>query len=265
MPRPLPAQGGSYSDGALDRHRKAQYRNYMLVMDVRGLSGEDRAYARFWNHLHSIESALEGVKLGLWLRGRPSLPVVSDMAMNGPLVALAWPRQGDDFESEKRPLREDMLEALDWQNVVAVPLARFELPPEVHQALRQHIGYSPTMDGQVSGWWSEEDDGIPARRPSGALLPPKGQKLDSGSECLVLVDVDDWWGVLSSLGLGGYSFGIRLEAGEVVRFVDEQGQRWLVRLIGDVASHELRDRWGDQAAERARPGAPAVRVTVSAE
>jgi len=27
-------------------------------MDVRGLAGTDRAYARFWNHLHSIESAL---------------------------------------------------------------------------------------------------------------------------------------------------------------------------------------------------------------
>lgn len=240
----------------------------MLVMDVRELSGDDRAYAHFWNHLHTIESAIAGVKLGLWLRNDWSPPATNEMATNGTLVELGWPAQGDGFSSARYTL--EVLDELDWQSVVAVALARFELPERVHTLLRQRLGYSATIDGQVSGWWSREDDEVRNDRPTGALLPEQGRSLASGSEseCLVLVDVDDWWAVLSTLGLGSYSFGLRLEAGETLRFISDEPEqrRWSVRRIEDVADPELlRDRWGDEAARRARAGVSAVRVAVAAE
>jgi hypothetical protein len=231
----------------------------MLVMDVRGLSGDDRAYARFWNHLHSIESALAGVKLGLWLRNGSKIPSVS--SNDGVLVELGWSTGGDGFESTRRRFGPEALAAFAWETVLAVALARFELPDWVHSLLVERVGYSPTIPGQVSGWWTE-DTQLPGYRPGGALLP-EGDALADGCECIVLVDVDDWWGVLSPLALGAYSFGIQLEAGETVAFLDENGRRWAVRRIADADLDEVRARWGGQVAGRARAGLPIVRVSVS--
>ena len=231
----------------------------MLVMDVRGLSGTEPAYARFWNHLHSIETALAGVKLGLWLRGPVSAPAAS--ATDGVVVELGWPSSPDRFQRVRVVMGMDALRAFDWSTVQAVALARFELPIGVHELLAQRVGYSAEVPGQVGGWWTD-DARIPAYRPSGALLPEGGTLADQ-RECLVLVDVDDWWGVLSMLGLGSYEFGIRLEAGETITFLDEHGQRWAVRRIEDVSPGEVRARWGARAADRTRDGVPTVRVRVS--
>jgi len=92
---------------------------------------------------------------------------------------------------------------------------------------------------------------------------PEGGELADERECLVLIDVDDWWGVLSPFGLGTYTFGAQLEAGETISFLDETGRRWAVRRISDADPTEVRARWGADAAERTRMGLPAVRVKVS--
>jgi hypothetical protein len=231
----------------------------MLVMDVRGLAGTDRAYARFWNHLHSIESALSGVKLGLWLK--TAVPIPARSSEEGVVVELGWPVGDDQFETARRVLRPDSLSEFDWSTVQAVALARFELPRWTHELLANRLGYVATLPNQVSGWWTDAMQRS-GSRPHGALLPEGGEIADD-RECLVLVDVDDWWGVLSPLGLGTYTFGTQLEAGETVSFLDETGQRWAVRRVPDADPNEVRARWGGYVAERARPGQPAVRVKVS--
>lgn len=228
-------------------------------MDVRGLAGTDRAYARFWNHLHSIESALSGVKLGLWLKNAVSIsPRSSD---DGIVVEFGWPVGTDQFATARRVIRPDALSEFDWNAVQAVALARFELPRWTHDLLASRMGYAATMPSQVSGWWTDATQ-KPGSRPNGALLPEGGELADE-RECLVLVDVDDWWGVLSPLGLGTYTFGAQLEAGETISFLDETGRRWAVRKISDADPTEVRTRWGAHAAERTRMGLPAVRVKVS--
>jgi hypothetical protein len=231
----------------------------MLVMDVRGLAETDRAYARFWNHLHSIDSALSGVKLGLWLKNAGSVPTRS--SDDGIVVELGWAVGDDKFETARRVLRLDALSEFDWSAVQAVALARFELPRWAHDLLATRMGYAATLPTQVSGWWTDATQ-KPGSRPSGALLP-EGGELANERECLVLVDVDDWWGVLSPLGLGTYTFGAQLEAGETISFLDETGRRWAVRRVSDADSAEVLARWGAQAAERARAGLPAIRVKVS--
>jgi hypothetical protein len=231
----------------------------MLVMDVHGLAGTDRAYARFWNHLHSIEVALAGVKLGLWLRGPAMVPTGSPGG--DVVVELGWPSGADQFQYTRVAMGVDAFQSFDWSAVQAVALARFELPTWTHDLLTQRLGYSAVVPGQVSGWWGEKPE-LPGDRPNGALLPEGGVLADQ-RECLVLVDVDDWWGVLSALGLGSYTVGAQLEAGETVSFLDDDGRRWAVRRIEDAEPGEVRARWGVQAAERARAGVPAVRVSVS--
>lgn len=232
----------------------------MLVMDVRGLAGTDRAYARFWNHLHSLETALAGVQLGLWLRAPVPVPAGSS-SQSGVLVEFGWATDAERFQHARVTMSADELRGFDWSCVQAVALARFELATWVHDLLAQRLGYSPELPGQVSGWWTDEAQ-RPTYRPSAALLPEGGTLADQ-RECLVLVDVDDWWGVLSTLGLGSYEFGIRLEAGETVSFLTEDGRRWAVRNAGDLSLAEIRSRWGTSAADRTRDGAPAVRVRVS--
>lgn len=231
----------------------------MLVMDVRGLAGTDRAYARFWNYLHSIDSALSGVKLGLWLKNPASVPARS--SDGGIVVELGWAVGDDQFETARRVIRPDALSEFDWSAVQAVALARFELPRWVHDLLASRMGYSATLPAQVSGWWTDAMQ-KPGSRPGGALLP-EGGELANERECLVLVDVDDWWGILSRIGLGRYMFGAQLEAGETIGFLDETGRRWAVRRVSDADPNEVRARWGAPAAERARSGQPAIRVKVS--
>jgi hypothetical protein len=119
-----------------------------------------------------------------------------------------------------------------------------------------------SLPTQVSGWWTDATQQS-GSRPSGALLP-EGGELANERECLALVDVDTHrWGVLSPLGLGTYTFGAQLEAGETISFIDETGRRWAVRRVSDADPAEVRARWGAQAAERARAGLPAIRVKVS--
>jgi hypothetical protein len=231
----------------------------MLFMDVRALNGADRAYARYWNHVHSVERALAGVKLALWLRTAPSIPRESS---EGIVVELGWPVAPDQFQHVRITLDAAALQAFAWGLVDAVALARFELPNWVHDLIERKLGYSAKLPGQVNGWWTDEAE-TPRWRPSGALLPPRGEPLADGQDCLVLVDLDDWWGVLSGLGLGSYTFASRLESGETVAFLDESGRRWAVRRLDDIDPADVRTRWGAQAAERARPGVGAVRVRVS--
>jgi hypothetical protein len=231
----------------------------MLVMDVRGLAGAERAYARFWNYLHSIESALSGVKLGLWVKNAASIPPRS--SDDGVVVDFGWPVGDDQFEAARRVVRPEVLSEFDWSAVRAVALARFELPRWAHDILANRMGYAATMPNQVSGWWTDAAQ-KPGARPDGALLPESGELADE-CECLVLVDTDDWWGVLSPLGVGPYTFGGQLEAGETISFFDETGRRWAVRRVSDADPSEVRARWGVHAAERSRAGVPAVRVKVS--
>lgn len=228
-------------------------------MDVRTLNGSERAYARYWNQVHSVESALSGVQLALWLRTAPSLPRESP---KGVTVEFGWPVSVDQIETLRRTLDVAALQTFDWGLVEAVALARFELPKWVHDILKRKLSYSAELPEQVNGWWTDEVE-RPTWRPNGALLPPHGELLTDQQDCLVLIDVDDWWGVLSILGLGSYAFGSRLESGETVSFLDERGRRWAVRALDFVDPINVEARWGIHAAQRTRPGVGAVRVRVS--
>jgi hypothetical protein len=125
----------------------------MLFMDVRALHGADRAYARYWNHVHSVESALAGVKLALWLQAAPSIPRESS---EGVVVDLGWPAASDQFQHARMTLDAAALQAFAWPLVDAVALARFELPNWVHDLIERKLGYSAKLPGQVSGWWTDE-------------------------------------------------------------------------------------------------------------
>lgn len=170
-----------------------------------------------------------------------------------------------------------------------VVLARRELPAGVFELLRETLGYEPDLETQLPGWWYGFDDELPDReppwRPTGALVPalasrPGGEgegdcgdgagpaDLRDGARCLVMVEVDDCWLVLSERGLRTYAFGQRLADGEGVRFVRKTGtglEVWRVMAAGVIDVADIGARFGAEAAERARKDAPAVLVTVSRE
>lgn len=171
-----------------------------------------------------------------------------------------------------------------------VVLARRELPVAVFRMLRETLGYEPDLETQLPGWWYGLDDELPDReppwRPTGALLPeaPSGPggdgdgdcggdgggpaDLRDGARCLVMVEVDDCWLVLSERGLRTYAFGQRLADGEGVRFVRSTGhglEVWRAMAAGVIEVAGIEARFGAEAAERARKDAPAVLVTVTRE
>ncbi len=233
----------------------------MLSIDVPRGESTDRSYAHFWNHTHSIETALDGVRLALWMDRASVLPEDSDS--ESVIVVEFGNSSVQPFLANRRRLNKQALETLDWKAVICVALARFELFEQhawVAQLLMTKMSYSATLPTQVSGWWTDETK-RPSYRETGALLP-ENARLADGAQCLVLVDLDDWWGVLSQLGLGTYTFGSRLEAGEVITFLDTEERRWAVQRERDVELSELTRRWGPLAADRARGDSPLLVVRV---
>jgi hypothetical protein len=260
----------------------------MLVLDLDAPGAKDRALVKFFARAHSVDAALEGWRLALWCPHRPAaLGRVTRGHDRGDapegVVAFGWPGQaakkakkgkrapgkGKDENLALVPVaavieRPALLEA--GQRVV---LARRELPAEMFHLLRARLRYEPDLAEQILGWWYGRDDELPTReppwRPTGSLLVEGGGDLREGARCLVLVEVDDCWFVLSERALLTYAFGIRLDNREPLRFVDQRLETWRVEQAGAIDIEQVRARFGAGAAERAREDAASVEVVVTRE
>ena len=201
----------------------------MLVLDIESKDPKDRALMGFFALAHSVDAAIEGWQLALWCPKGPPDALSSHVtgkqaksdASKGSMAAFGWPRQGrakncvvpidDGFDASKLIQPE--------QQVV---LARRELPENIQGVLRRTLSYKPDLEKQILGWWYGLDDELPDQkppwRPTASLLPEGGGDLQEGKRCLVLIDVNDCWLVLSERALRTYTFGDRLAEGESVRF-----------------------------------------------
>jgi hypothetical protein len=152
-----------------------------------------------------------------------------------------------------------------------VVLARPTLPERIRDVLNR-AGYYWEIPGEAYrnqrfGWQEETREAAEktrSQRPShnGTLgvLPAPGKRLDE-DECLLLVEVNYQWLVLSEIGLHGRTGGQKLLRGESIYFVTNEAEDWAIyelALQRMVERNEVDVKWGVPAARRARPDAPSV-------
>jgi len=210
---------------------------------------KDASLARFFAYAHSVEAALTGWRLALWCSAEPAgLGMLR--GEEGP-IAFGWPmsRVGSTkvatIPMTTFLMHQDLVEP--GQRVV---LARRELPASVFSLLRTQLGYAPDVPGQIGGWWYDVDEPLPESQPpwrqTAMLLPPDENGLRDGTECLLLVDVNDCAYVLSVPALRTYTFGERLADGEeqrLVRFIDDQREVWRVTQAQPLRPNEVAMRF----------------------
>jgi hypothetical protein len=132
------------------------------------------------------------------------------------------------------------------------------------------------LEGQVSGYWIAPHASVPteqpAWRPTGAVLPPEGSRLDAGATVLDLVPIDYVWFPLSEAGIHTYAHSAALAS-------EEEGWRFVpcgspdypwpcvysARLHGALPAQRVRELYGEQAAQRARGDFDAVQIAVVRE
>jgi hypothetical protein len=251
----------------------------MHFISSKGLVGADLDRVEFWNKAHSVGMVERQWCLALWCSARPqwASPGSRRSAASRlvePVVGFGWPRRmGERVSWSEVPLRE-VVDSIDRLDVASeVVLARRDLPTAVLQELERRFGYTPGLRGQVSGWWLDDEDPAPtlapAWQPTGALVTTRRDgALRPGDEALILVEVDDWWAVLSEYAMLTYSFGAALFDGRPIRFAaNERGtlRCWFVGRVDTVDRSQVARRFGDDVAQRARPDAPSVLVRVNAE
>lgn len=236
----------------------------MLFMDTEGLRGAEKQFARFWSRAHAVDSLMDGWQLALWYRQQPAW-ASSQVRRNrsDTIAAIAWP--GDGRRRNWKLLSVDVFvqNPAFLVGAVSVVLARKRLPPDVFRLLEERLDYRRELPGQVNGWWYEAVEKVPSTRPdwrhTGALYsPPQG--IGTGRECLVLVEIDDWWGVLSERALYTYTFGSHLADGETVAFLCDHSELGGVELsLARRINHGIvHTDFGVAAAERARDDAKTV-------
>ena len=229
-----------------------------------------RQYAEFWNLVHSLEHT-SNVRLGVWRDKQPvrtTTPVISST----PHAVFGWPGRS---KPNWAPLPIDALEQnpeiLGTGEPNNVVLARRNLPKTLFQALEQRYDYHPDLDGQEEGWWFTDGRSIPRSQPRSrstiALLPEasglRSHGLQEGVECLVLVEVDDWWAVLSERALRVYEVGAALDDHRPVQLAQwKKGRRtvWDVELAASITAGTVQRRFGRAAARRAIPDVKSIVV-----
>jgi len=247
----------------------------MLVRELTAAETRDprkRQLMEFWNLVHALEHSSD-VRLGIWLESPPALsqaPVVS----SAPLAVLGWQGRSspgwvalpvDALRRDPRTLGTGVPDD--------VVLARRSLPAAVFTALEERYSYRPDLDGQEDGSWFLDGQSVPRTAPASrsavALLPEvvgRARGIREGGECLVLVDIDDWWAVLSERALRIYDIGAALDDTRPVQFVQwEKSHRvlWGVQLAPSISLSAVRRRFGKEAATRARPDAKSIVVRCS--
>jgi hypothetical protein len=153
-----------------------------------------------------------------------------------------------------------------------VVLARPELPKPIWDQLNLAGYYRqvPENENQRFGWQEEARDAAEKVRSlrlssneSLGLLPVPGKRVHE-DECLLLVEVNYQWLVLSELGLHGRAGGQKLLRRENIYFVANELEGWAIyELIPrrSVDQEGVRTRWGGPAAHRAREGASSLVVS----
>jgi hypothetical protein len=242
---------------------------------VRELTREDaldpqkKRLIDFWNVAHAMEHRSD-VRLGIWRTKPPKLPAVSFPASTA-LAVFAWPTRAR-FGMATLPLGfverdPDLLGTGTSDDVV---MARRSLPEAVFSELEKRFSYRPRLENQEDGWWFLDKKPIPAHAPPRheglALLPESGDangrrtKMDA----LLLVEIDDYWRVLSERALRVYGVGAALDDQQPVQFVQWKRRRrvvWDVRLASPVLLKNISARFGAEAADRALPHAPSIVVS----
>ncbi len=246
----------------------------MLVIDERNLTGEELAYAKFFNVAHSGDFWGEGWRLVLWrsnplINGLPS--AYSPDPVTDYIVAFGW--QGPQGEPVWRTTSlSTVMENLDLLDDSEVVLAHEPLPHEIWNKLEESLGYRRRMKRQRLGWWFENIEHAPElepqHKPTGALLF-EGEKENPPGNALVLVDVDNYWCVLSELGRGTYRASAQLTNGQEMFFIPQKDdfylhlEMWKVRFVDFLEFDRISDLFGPEAEDRARPDAPSIRVEVT--
>lgn len=229
-----------------------------------------RQFTEFWNLVHSLEHTSE-VRLGVWQDRQPvrsPMPVISST----PQAVFGWPGRSkpnwvqlplDAIERDP-----NLLGSGAPDNVV---LARRSLSRTVLTALEKQYSYHPGIDGQEEGWWFLDGKRIPRTAPSSrsamALLPEhsgsRSRGLHDNTECLLLVDVDDWWAVLSERALRVYETGAAIDDHQPVQFAQWKGAQrtiWDVAIAPSISVSTVQRRFGREAARRAVPNVKSILV-----
>lgn len=245
----------------------------MLFRRLTPVEAEDpgkRQLVEFWNLVHSLEHTSD-VRLGIWRAQAPKqslVPVISST----PFAVFGW-------QGRSRPVWTTLpLEAIRRDPSLLgtgtpddVVLARRSLPEAVVTELEQRYAYRSKLDGQQEGWWFTDGKSVPKTAPTSrstiALFPepsgPRVRGLRDGVDCLVLVDVDDWWAVLSERAIRVYEVGTALDERRPVQFAQwDRGNRvlWDVQIAPSISFSAVHRRFGRGAAQRAIKDAKSIVV-----
>ena len=248
----------------------------MLVRELSQSEARDprkRQVVEFWNLVHALERA-SNVRLGIWL-GRPPTRALAPVVSSTPLAVIGWQgRSGPAWATLPVDAIVRDPEILGTGHPDDVVLARRSLPAAVFAALERQYAYHPDLGNQQEGAWFLDGKTVPKAAPSSlstlALLPEASGASGSGArgirdggECLVLVDLYDWWGVLSERALRVYDVGAALDDQRPVQFAQwTKGHRmtWDVELVTSISRIVVQRRFGKEAAGRARPDAKSIVV-----
>jgi hypothetical protein len=242
----------------------------MLFMETDGLRGPDRAFAKFWNVAHTLDAYLDGWVLALWKTEPPEISKIPKPQKGEHLVAIGWPpiSRRRNYVAFSLDLLRQHPEIIDDSIVV---LARKDLPKNTWQALHEKLDYRPDIEGQQEGWWYTDRENVPfdlpSYHPTGALLFEKGTE-SLPAQALTLVDIDDYWMVLSELGARTYIAGTRFVEGDDMFFCPsgrDTVEIWRVSPVDPIPFDDIARRFDPAAVDRARDDAVSIVVNVSQE
>jgi hypothetical protein len=241
-------------------------------MLVRGLTHEEsadpvkRQFVDFWNAAHALEQGGD-VRLGIWKTKAPKVPAISFPSQSAAVAIVGWPTRSR-FGMTTLPLslleRDPTL--LGTGSPKDVVLARRSLPNKLVSELATRFSYRARLENQEDGWWFLEGKPVPrhapARRDAIALLP-EAKPGSSSFDALVLVEVDDYWAVLSERALRVYTVGAALDDARPVQFAQWKPARvvWDVVSRPSISLAEVTRRFGRSAAERAIPQVKSIIVS----
>ena len=189
------------------------------------LDSDARGFEEFFNASHSVEAIIQGVKLAVWCSSRPLSWRVE--ATGGAVAWFGWLDSGHvDRMAVPIDYLEEHPEVLRTLRYVALATPDLqERTPRVWRALEAG-GYRPKLSRQITGWYLDNPEVTtqkPSHRPSLALLPERSDRPWHSVRCLVLVEVNYMWLVLSERGASQYTHGSRLVHGETIDFLPESG------------------------------------------
>lgn len=244
----------------------------MLLRELTPQEANDPVKKRrldFWNVVQAMEYRSD-VRLGIWKAKPPKLPALS-FPTSATLAVFGWPTRSR-FGMATVPLAlverdHDLLGTGTPDDVV---MARRSLPETMFSELGKRFSYRPRLENQEDGWWFLDSKPIPLHPPTRheglALLPESSETSGRRTrmDALVLVEINDYWSVLSERALRVYDVGAALDDGHPVQFAQWKDRRrlvWQVQLAAPISLKTVRGRFGVEAARRAVPHALSIVVS----